>query len=102
MPALSASKQFSFVLDNAKTFNYRGLLILKYSLSLKKAFLGFVVGRRFGSAVCRNQFKRVCSVCFKKNFDTPSIGVIVQPLKPNLDTILIEKAFMELKKISKC
>ena len=102
MPSLSSSKQFSLVFDNAKTFNYRDLLILKYSLSLKIAFLGFAVGKRFGSAVCRNQFKRVCRVCFKKVFGKAQVSIIVRPLKPNLDTAFVEKAFMELKNTSQC
>jgi len=102
VPSLSASKQFSLVFDNAKIFNYQGLLILKYSLSLKEAFLGFAIGKNFGSAVCRNRFKRICRACFKESFDESIVGVIVRPLKPNLDTDLIEKAFMELKKTSQC
>ena len=100
MPALSASKQFSLVFDNAKTFNYQNLLILRYSLSLKKRFLGFAVGKKFGSSVCRNRFKRICRVCFNEIFDKSVVGIIAQPLKPNLDKGLIEGAFMELKKTS--
>ena len=99
MTLSSSSKQFGLILNTAKTFKYKKFLVLKYSCDVDSGFLGFIISRKFGSSVVRNQLKRFCREDFRRIFNNIAVGVVVRPINKKIDRNCVTNSFLELKKI---
>ena len=74
--------------NNCVVFNYS---------KLGHPALYFIVNTKYGNAIKRNLFKRRVRELFKKNFDDSDIGLIVRPIKSNIQYSELLISFKKLK-----
>ena len=72
--------KFSSILSNSNVFLSKNLKIYYFLNNDKK--IGFIVSKKFGSAIQRNYFKRCCRNIFINNKNIKST-LIIKPLKLN-------------------
>jgi len=93
---------FKFVLKTSKKINSNNSLLFKYSQG-SGPFLGFMLSKKFGTAVKRNKFKNRCRFLYKQLLrENNSLALIVRPLEKNLTFKNIEEAFKDFKKQTGC
>jgi len=93
---------FKFVLKTSKKINSNNALLFKYSQG-SGPFIGFMLSKKFGSAVKRNRFKNQCRFLYRQLLrKNQSLGLIVRPLEKNLNFKAIKGAFKDFKKQTGC
>jgi len=97
------SSQFKSVFKNSKIYNFNNIRFLYKESSFNA--IGFIVGRKQGSSVERNGFKRKCRAEFHELIRTSSkfLNLIVYPQNKIIkNKIYISRAFEKLKNEDLC
>ena len=82
---------------STNSFSYKNLMAFKYSNTTQDQYLYLMVGKKYGSAVQRNQLKRWIRIAYYKTLQkNPGLGLMVRPIKSQLDFEEVRLCFKNL------
>ena len=88
---------FKSVLKSSKKITSHNILLFQYSKEVSP-FVGFMLSRKYGNAVKRNQFKNRCRFLYKNLLrKNAPISLIIKPLKNKLTFSCLKAAFGDLE-----